>query len=183
MSVAAEIERKLTAALQPVRVQVIDESELHKGHAGHRPGGQSHFRVEVVAAAFEGQSRVARQRRVYEILADELKAGVHALALKTLTPAEDAEKMIPPWQKYPEIPRFSIGWRMGNGESHYVRFYRWYKGLSEQEAEEFARKNPEFEEWEGFYAMIRHDVPPSEKVMQIGLRKLEALDERRKKRD
>lgn len=90
MSVAATIESKLTAALQPTRVQVIDESELHKGHAGHRPGGQSHFRVEIVSAAFDGQSRVARQRRVYEILADELKAGVHALALKTLTPAEDS---------------------------------------------------------------------------------------------
>jgi BolA protein len=90
MSVAATIERKLTAALRPIRVEVFDESELHKGHAGHRPGGESHFRVEIVAAAFEGQSRVARQRRVYEILADELKAGVHALALKTLTPAEDA---------------------------------------------------------------------------------------------
>jgi BolA family transcriptional regulator, general stress-responsive regulator len=91
MSVAATIESKLTAALHPTRVTVIDESELHKGHAGHRPGGQSHFRVEIVSAAFDGQSRVARQRRVYEILADELKAGVHALALKTLTPAEDAE--------------------------------------------------------------------------------------------
>ena len=90
MSVAADIESKLTAALQPKRVKVVDESELHKGHAGHRPGGQSHFRVEIVSAAFEGQSRVARQRRVYEILADELKAGVHALALKTLTPAEDS---------------------------------------------------------------------------------------------
>ena len=90
MSVAATIESKLTAALQPTRVQVTDESELHKGHAGHRPGGESHFRVEIVSTAFEGQSRVARQRRVYEILADELKAGVHALALKTLTPAEDS---------------------------------------------------------------------------------------------
>ncbi|MGH6959679.1 MAG: BolA family protein [Dongiaceae bacterium] len=90
MSIAATIESKLTAALQPTRVQVIDESELHKGHAGHRPGGQSHFRVEIVSAAFDGQSRIARQRRVYEILADELKAGVHALALKTLTPAEDS---------------------------------------------------------------------------------------------
>jgi BolA protein len=90
MNVAADIERKLAAALQPSRLQVVDESELHKGHAGHRPGGQSHFRVEIVSAAFEGQTRVARQRRVYEILADELKGGVHALALKTLTPAEDS---------------------------------------------------------------------------------------------
>lgn len=90
MNVAAAIEQKLAAALQPSRLKVVDESELHKGHAGHRPGGQSHFRVEIVSAAFEGQTRVARQRRVYEILADEIKGGVHALALKTLTPAEDS---------------------------------------------------------------------------------------------
>ncbi len=93
MSVAATIESKLTAALQPTRLKVVDESELHKGHAGHRPGGESHFRVEIVSAVFEGQSRIARQRRVYEILADELEAGVHALGLKTLTPAEDSNPM------------------------------------------------------------------------------------------
>jgi BolA protein len=90
MSVAAAIETKLRAALQPARLTIVDESHLHKGHGGYRPGGESHFRVEIVSAAFEGQSRVARQRRVYEILADEIKGGVHALALKTLTPEEDA---------------------------------------------------------------------------------------------
>lgn len=90
MSVLAAIETKLAAALQPTRLKVTDESHLHKGHGGYRPGGESHFRVEVVSAMFEGQSRVARQRRVYEILADELKGGVHALALTTLTPAEDS---------------------------------------------------------------------------------------------
>jgi BolA protein len=90
MNVAAAIESKLAAALQPSRLKVVDESDLHKGHAGHRPGGQSHFRVEIVSAAFEGQSRVARQRRVYEVLSEELKGGVHALALTTLTPAEDS---------------------------------------------------------------------------------------------
>jgi BolA protein len=89
MSVAATIEAKLTAALGPARLTVVDESELHKGHAGHRPGGESHFRVEIVAAEFAGLSRVDRQRRIYEILADEFKAGMHALALTTLTPAED----------------------------------------------------------------------------------------------
>jgi BolA protein len=94
MNVAAAIESKLAAALQPSRLRVVDESDLHKGHAGHRPGGQSHFRVEIVSAAFEGQTRVARQRRVYEILADELKGGVHALALTTLTPAEDSARLV-----------------------------------------------------------------------------------------
>jgi BolA protein len=92
MGVAADIETKLMAALRPQRLKVVDESDLHKGHAGHRPGGQSHFRVEIVSAAFEGQSRVARQRRVYEVLSEELKGSVHALALSTLTPAEDTAR-------------------------------------------------------------------------------------------
>jgi BolA protein len=95
MTVASTIESKLNAALKPARLVVLDESERHKGHAGHRPGGESHFRVEIVAAGFEGQSRLERQRRVYAILADELKAGVHALALTTLTPAEDAARAAP----------------------------------------------------------------------------------------
>lgn len=95
MSVAAAIETKLTAALQPERLKVVDESHLHKGHGGYRPGGESHFRVEIVSAAFEGQTRVARQRRVYEVLSDELNGGVHALALTTLTPAEDHGRRIP----------------------------------------------------------------------------------------
>lgn len=92
MTVAATIERKLTAALAPARLKITDESHLHKGHGGYRPEGESHFRVEIVSAAFEGESRVARQRRVYEILAGELKAGLHALALTTRTPAEDVGK-------------------------------------------------------------------------------------------
>ena len=61
----------------------------HRGHAGHREGGESHFRVEIVSAEFEGKNRVARQRLVYETLKDEFAAGLHALALTTLTPAED----------------------------------------------------------------------------------------------
>ncbi len=91
MEMAARIRAKLAAALTPERIEVIDESARHAGHAGARPGGETHFRVEIVAAAFEGCSRVARQRRVYDILKDELAGGVHALSLSTLTPAE-AEK-------------------------------------------------------------------------------------------
>lgn len=91
MAVAETIEQKLTQALAPQRLKIVDDSEKHKGHAGYREGGQTHFRVEVVSAAFAGQSRVARQRRVYEILAAELAAGVHALQLKTLTPEEDQQ--------------------------------------------------------------------------------------------
>jgi len=92
LAVAETIERKLTEALAPQRLKIVDDSEKHKGHAGYREGGQTHFRVEVVSDAFAGQNRVTRQRRVYEILAAELAGGVHALQLKTLTPAEDAPK-------------------------------------------------------------------------------------------
>jgi BolA protein len=90
VAVAETIEHKLTAALAPQRLKIVDDSEKHKGHAGYREGGETHFSVEVVSEAFAGQNRVARQRRVYEILAEELAAGVHALQLKTLTPEEDA---------------------------------------------------------------------------------------------
>jgi len=91
LAVADTIERKLTEALAPQRLKVVDDSEKHKGHAGYREGGETHFRVEVVSAAFSGETRVSRQRRVYQILADELAGGVHALQLKTLTPEEDSK--------------------------------------------------------------------------------------------
>jgi hypothetical protein len=81
--------------------------------------------------------------------------------------------MIPPWKKYPDIPRFSIGWRMGDGEDYYAQFFRWYKDLSDQQAEIYSRENPEFEEWEGFYAMIRHGERPSQQVLKIASRKIE----------
>jgi BolA family transcriptional regulator, general stress-responsive regulator len=89
MRVADRIREKLTAGLQPNRLAIVDESHRHAGHAGARPEGESHFRVEVVAAAFVGESRIARQRRVYALLAEELAGPVHALALTTLTPEED----------------------------------------------------------------------------------------------
>jgi BolA protein len=88
LTVGETIKRKLTERLAPARLDITDESHLHAGHAGARPGGESHFRVEVVSAAFEGMNRVARQRLVYDVLSAELAAGLHALALKTLTPLE-----------------------------------------------------------------------------------------------
>jgi BolA protein len=88
--IADAIERKLTDAFAPTRLAVIDESHRHAGHAGARPEGETHFRVEMVSAAFAGKSRVARQRLVYAALADELRAHVHALQLATLAPDEDA---------------------------------------------------------------------------------------------
>ena len=89
MRMADRIAGKLTGALAPTRLAVKDNSEQHRGHAGARPGGETHFAVEIVAARFAGLSRVARQRLVYGALADELAGGVHALELKTLTPEED----------------------------------------------------------------------------------------------
>jgi len=88
VSVADSIRMKLTQALSPARLEVVDESHLHAGHASAPEGGESHFRVSIVAAAFEGQSRVARQRLVYGALSDELAGPIHALAITALAPGE-----------------------------------------------------------------------------------------------
>lgn len=82
-----QIRAKLADALAPESLDVIDESALHAGHVGARPEGETHFRVEIVAAAFTGLSRVERQRLVYKILAEELADSVHALALSARPPA------------------------------------------------------------------------------------------------
>lgn len=89
MAIAEAIHRKLTESLAPARIEIIDESHRHAGHAGARPEGETHFSVTIVAAAFAGCNRVARQRLVYQILAEELATRVHALSLTTLTPEED----------------------------------------------------------------------------------------------
>jgi len=88
MAVVDQIRAKLTSGLHPLRLDVTDDSHLHAGHAGAREGGESHFTVEVVSAAFEGMGRVARQRLVYGLLKDELAGPVHALALRTIAPSE-----------------------------------------------------------------------------------------------
>ena len=90
MSVAETIRAKLTERLAPTRLVVLDESHRHAGHAGARPGGETHFNVTVVSAAFSGLNRVARQRLVYQTLSEELAGAVHALSLTTTTPDEDA---------------------------------------------------------------------------------------------
>ena len=89
MRIAAAIEAKLTEAFRPQRLKVTDESHKHKGHAGARPEGESHFHVEIVSQAFAGKSRIERQRLIHAVLADELAVDVHALATKILTPDED----------------------------------------------------------------------------------------------
>lgn len=88
MSVAETIRTKLEAAFSPFELLVEDESHRHAGHAGARPEGETHFRVSIVSPMFQGMSRVERQRHVYLVLADELKASVHALSLSLRTPDE-----------------------------------------------------------------------------------------------
>jgi BolA family transcriptional regulator, general stress-responsive regulator len=86
--VAAEITRRLETALTPTRLAVIDDSETHRGHAGHDARGESHFTVEVESPAFTGLNRVARQRLVNQALAELLVERVHALAIKASAPGE-----------------------------------------------------------------------------------------------
>lgn len=84
------IEQRLREALAAQHVAVEDESHLHAGHAG-AAGGGGHFRATIVSPRFEGLSRVARQRLVYQALADEMQGAIHALAMRTLTPGEWAQ--------------------------------------------------------------------------------------------
>ena len=86
--VAAEITRRLTDALRPTHLVVRDDSEMHRGHAGHDARGESHFTVEIVSPTFAGLNRVARQRAVNSALADLLAERVHALAIKARAPGE-----------------------------------------------------------------------------------------------
>ena len=88
MRVADIITEKLTAAFAPESLRVVDESHQHEGHSGHRPGGQTHFRVYIVAEAFKGKSRIERHRMINAALAAELAGSVHALAIKAHAPGE-----------------------------------------------------------------------------------------------
>jgi BolA family transcriptional regulator, general stress-responsive regulator len=85
---AAEIEARLTAALSPTRLAVINDSAKHRGHSGDDGSGESHFTVEIESAAFAGQNRVARQRLVNKALGDLPGQRVHALAIKATAPGE-----------------------------------------------------------------------------------------------
>ena len=87
-AVTDAIRRKLETEFAPSRLEIADDSEKHRGHAGHREGGESHFTVTIEAGAFAGQSRVTRQRMVYAALAEELAGPVHALSVKALAPGE-----------------------------------------------------------------------------------------------
>src|SRR5258708_7059861 len=82
------IAEKLTQAFAPQVLEVIDESHKHAGHAGARPGGQTHYSVHIVSQAFHGKSRIERHRMVNTALAHELQTGVHALAIRAAAPGE-----------------------------------------------------------------------------------------------
>jgi BolA family transcriptional regulator, general stress-responsive regulator len=82
------IVEKLTQAFSPASLEVVDESHQHVGHAGHREGGETHFRVYIVAEAFRGKTRLERHRMINETLVAELQGGVHALAIHALAPGE-----------------------------------------------------------------------------------------------
>jgi BolA protein len=83
------IKEKLLQAFAPESLQVEDESHRHEGHAGHRPGGETHFRLYIVAEAFRGKGRLERHRMINKALAQELAGGVHALAIHASAPGEN----------------------------------------------------------------------------------------------
>ena len=88
MSMQQTITNKLREAFSPDSLQVQDESHLHEGHAGHRAGGETHFRIYIVSGAFKGKSRIDRHRLINATLADELASSVHALAIHAQAPGE-----------------------------------------------------------------------------------------------
>jgi len=100
MQVASRIRRRLDAALSPTKLELVDESARHAGHAGARPEGETHFRLTIIAEAFAGKRPVDRQRMVYTALGDLMRTDVHALSITALSPAEaergveDQEKLV-----------------------------------------------------------------------------------------
>ena len=88
MRTADLITKKLTEAFTPQSLKVVDESHQHEGHAGSRPGGQTHYRVYIVSEAFKGKTRLERHRMINGILSDDLAGAVHALAIHATAPGE-----------------------------------------------------------------------------------------------
>jgi len=92
MRIARAIRQRLTAALAPSHIALVDQSAQHAGHAGARPEGESHFQLTILAEAFEGRSRIERQRMVFAALGDLMQTDIHALSITALTPAEAADR-------------------------------------------------------------------------------------------
>ena len=88
MKRSERIRRVLERALEPEKLEIVDESSLHAGHSGAREGGETHYRVEVVSAEFRDKSRVSRERLIHTLLADEFSDGLHALSIKARAPTE-----------------------------------------------------------------------------------------------
>ena len=89
MRTADLITKKLTEAFAPQSLKVVDESDQHEGHAGHRPGGQTHYRIYIVSEAFKGKTRLERHRMINQLLSAEMEGGIHALAIHAAAPGED----------------------------------------------------------------------------------------------
>jgi BolA protein len=86
--VAVEMLRRLNSALSPTSIELIDDSEQHRGHGGYNPAGESHFRLRIESPAFAGKNRVDRQRMIYGALGDLMQARVHALSIRATAPGE-----------------------------------------------------------------------------------------------
>lgn len=86
--VASEMLRRLNSSLSPARVELVDESEKHRGHGGYNPAGESHFTLTIESAAFAGKSRVERQRMIYKALGELMEHRVHALSIRATAPGE-----------------------------------------------------------------------------------------------
>jgi BolA family transcriptional regulator, general stress-responsive regulator len=87
--VATEMLRRLDSALSPTAIELSDDSEQHRGHGGYNPAGESHFTLRIESAAFEGKSRVERQRMVYAALGDLIRERIHALSIRAAAPGEE----------------------------------------------------------------------------------------------
>jgi BolA family transcriptional regulator, general stress-responsive regulator len=86
--VAAEMLRRLNSALSPTSIELIDDSEQHRGHGGHNPAGESHFTLRIESPAFAGRNRVERQRMIYAALGDLMRERVHALSIRATAPGQ-----------------------------------------------------------------------------------------------
>ena len=86
--VAAEMTRRLTAALSPTRLELVDDSEKHRGHGGYNPAGESHFSLIIESPTFSGMNRIQRQRAVYAALGELMDERVHALSIRAIAPGE-----------------------------------------------------------------------------------------------
>jgi BolA family transcriptional regulator, general stress-responsive regulator len=87
--VATEMLARLNSALSPTRIELIDDSEQHRGHGGYNPAGESHFSLRIESPSFEDKNRVQRQRMIYAAVGDLMESRVHALSIRATAPGED----------------------------------------------------------------------------------------------